>query len=54
METNLVLYRKKKKQRDIVYLLGGNYQSKRIVPIKKKLDTLENKSHKKFIDIINY
>ncbi len=34
METNLVLYREKKKQRDIVYLLGGYYQSKRIVPFK--------------------
>jgi hypothetical protein len=53
MEQNLVLYRKKKKQRDIVYLLGGYYESKTIVPIKKKLDTLENKSHKKFIANIN-
>lgn len=34
METNLVLYRKKKRQRDIVYLLGGYYQSKTIVPFK--------------------
>lgn len=35
MEQNLVLYRKKKKQRDIVYLLGGHYiKSKTIVPIK--------------------
>ncbi len=35
METNLVLYRKKKRQGDIVYLLGGYYiKSNRIAPFK--------------------
>ncbi len=48
------LCRKKIRRPDIVILMGGSYKSKTIVPIKKKLDTLENKSHKKSIDIINY
>jgi len=35
METKLVLYRKKKIQRDIVYLLGGYYQSKKSYEVRK-------------------